>query len=160
MDSWEHKVLSNVDNKLIYNSVNITTINEICKENLENEDDVKKWLEENQVKYDEIKNSEEMAKSRVGEVLYEKMIRDYTYKQWSKYPEQLKPEVLSRIPIRPNFDTRYFNDKYQALPSEGYTKFFENILDNPLIKVKLNTCFFELKKNVDLSGLKTIYWTY
>ena len=154
---WEHKVLSNVDNKFVSIPVNITTINELCNLNLKNEEDVEKWLEENQEKYDEITNSEEMAKSRIGEILYEKMIKNYTYKQWEKYPEELKPEVLSRIPVRKNFDTRYFNDKYQALPKYGYTNFFEKILKNPLIDVKLDTCFFELKKNLDLTGMKIIY---
>ena len=48
-----------------------------------------------------------MAKSRVGDVLYEKLFRGYTKKQWDKYPEELGPEVTARIPIRNNFDDRY-----------------------------------------------------
>tara|TARA_B100000787_G_C16185027_1_gene294137 strand:- start:1431 stop:1700 length:270 start_codon:yes stop_codon:yes gene_type:complete len=87
-----------------------------------------------------------MAKSRVGEVLYEKIFKNYTFKHWNKYPSELKPEVLARIPIRNNQDTRYFSDKYQVLPKEGYTKFFENILNNPLISVKLNTDFLNSRK--------------
>ena len=84
-----------------------------------------------------------MAKSRIGNKLYEKLIKDYTYKQWNKYPEDLDKSVLERIPIRPNFDTRYFNDKYQALPHKGYTHFFEQILNNKNIEVKLNTDYFD-----------------
>ena len=88
-----------------------------------------------------------MAKSRIGNKLYEKLIKDYTFKQWNKYPEELDKSVLERIPIRPNFDARYFNDKYQALPHKGYTHFFEKILDNKNIEVKLNTDYFEHIKN-------------
>lgn len=140
---WEHKVITFTDNKFVSIPVNISTINELCEENLQNEKDVSEWLENNQVKYDTINNSEEMAKSRIGTKLYEKLIKDYTFKQWEKYPEELDKSVLERIPIRPNFDTRYFSDKYQALPEKGYTRFFEKILDNKNIEVKLNTDYFE-----------------
>ena len=144
---WEHKVLTYVDNKFVPIPVNITTINQLCEENLQDENDVNKWLEKNQLKYDTINNSEEMAKSRIGNILYEKLIKDYTFKQWNKYPNELDKSVLARIPIRPNFDTRYFNDKYQALPHKGYTHFFEKILDNKNIEVILNTDYFEHIKN-------------
>jgi UDP-galactopyranose mutase len=144
---WEHKVLTYVDDKFVSIPVNITTINQLCEENLKDENDVKEWLERTQVKYDNITNSEEMAKSRIGEVLYDKLIRDYTYKQWNKYPEELDKSVLERIPIRNNFDTRYFNDKYQALPHKGYTHFFERLLDNKNIEVLLNTDYFEYIKD-------------
>lgn len=128
--------------------VNITTINELCEENLQNETDVNDWLKKNQIKYENINNSEEMAKSRIGDKLYEKLVKDYTFKQWNKYPNELNKSVLERIPIRPNFDTRYFNDKYQALPHKGYTHFFEKLLDNNNINVKLNTDYFEhIKSN-------------
>jgi UDP-galactopyranose mutase len=140
---WEHKVLTYTDDKFVSIPVNITTINELCNENLENEKDVKNWLEKNQIKYDTIQNSEEMALSRIGRELYEKLIKDYTFKQWNKYPNELDKSILERIPIRPNFDTRYFNDKYQALPQKGYTHFFKNILNHENIEVKLNTDYFE-----------------
>jgi UDP-galactopyranose mutase len=100
----------------------------------------------NQTQYTNITNSEEMAKSRVGEVLYEKLIKDYTFKQWNKYPSELDKSVLERIPVRPNFDTRYFSDKYQALPHKGYTHFFTKLLNHPNIEVLLNTDYFEHSK--------------
>jgi UDP-galactopyranose mutase len=156
-ERWEHKVLSKVDNKYVSIPVNITTINELCGEHLENGADVEEWLSKNQVHYDNITNSEEMAKSRIGETLYNKMVKDYTFKQWNKYPAELDKAILARIPVRPSFDTRYFADKYQALPKHGYTHFFERVLDNPLIEVKLNTCYFEYRKNNNLDGKKIIY---
>ena len=143
---WEHKVLTYTDDKYVSIPVNISTINELCQENLQNENDVNEWLEKNQVKYDTINNSEEMAKSRIGNELYEKLIKDYTFKQWNKYPDELDKSVLERIPVRPNFDTRYFSDKYQALPHKGYTHFFERILDNKNIEVKIDTDYFEYIK--------------
>lgn len=147
---WEHKVLTFVDDKFVPMPVNITTINEICNENLQTEKDVSEWLNKNQIKYENITNSEEMAKSRIGEVLYDKLVKDYTFKQWNKYPSELDKSVLERIPIRANFDTRYFSDKYQALPENGYTHFFERLLDNPNIEVLLNTDYFDIKDKFDI----------
>jgi UDP-galactopyranose mutase len=154
---WEHKVISFVDNKFVPIPVNITTINELCNENIKDEKEVDKWIEKNTIKYDKIENSEQMAKSRIGKVLYNKMVKDYTYKQWKKYPNELNSSVLARIPIRKSFDTRYFSDKYQALPKNGYTNFFKNMLKNKLITVKLNTDFFKFKKNNNLDNIKIIY---
>lgn len=143
---WDHKVLTYIDEKFVSIPVNITTINQLCDVNLQNENDVADWLNKTQVKYETINNSEEMAKSRIGNVLYEKLIKDYTFKQWNKYPAELDKSVLERIPIRANFDTRYFNDKYQALPHKGYTHFFQKMLSNKNIEVKLNTDYFEYLK--------------
>ena len=156
---WEHNVLSYVDDKYVPMPINITTVNMLCNENIETTDEMKEWLNNNQIKYDNIDNSEKMAKSRVGNILYDKLISNYTYKQWGKYPHELNKEVLERIPIRNNFDTRYFNDKYQALPHKGYTHFFLKILNNPLIKYKLNTDFNDFKKNNDLSIYESIIYT-
>lgn len=154
---WEHKVLSYLDKKYVPLPVNINTVNQLLKLNLSNQKQMDLWLKNNQIKYKNIKNSEEMAKSRIGDLLYQKMIKDYTFKQWNKYPEKLDKSVLERIPVRNNFNNNYFNDKYQVLPEKGYTNFFEKLLENELIKVKLNTDFFEMKKNMDLSGYKIIY---
>lgn len=142
---WEHKVLGLVDNKLVPIPVNITTVNMICEENIKNEEEMDEWLDKNQIKCENIENSEDIAKSRVGEILYEKIFKNYTYKQWSKYPNELRPDVLSRIPIRNNFDDRYFSDKYQVLPHKGYTHFFKKMIDHPNITVKLNIDYLSIK---------------
>jgi UDP-galactopyranose mutase len=84
-------------------------------------------------------NSEEVALSRVGPRLYKALFKDYTIKQWAKEPKDLEPSVLERIPVRANFDERYFSDRYQALPTNGYTAIVENMLDHPNITVQLDT---------------------
>ena len=45
--------------------VNINTVNKLCNENIKNEKDMLNWLEKNQLVYDKINNSEEMAKKLV-----------------------------------------------------------------------------------------------
>ena len=68
----------------------------------------------------------------------ERVFKGYTKKMWGKYADKLKPEVLARVRIREDDDTRYFKDKYQAMPKYGYTKMFENML-NENITLVLNT---------------------
>jgi UDP-galactopyranose mutase len=152
---WDHKVVSLVNGRYVSLPVNITTVNELCNIHLETEADMNQWLHNHQIKYDSITNSEEMAKSRIGNTLYTLLIHDYTYKQWDKYPNELDKSVLARIPIRTNQDTRYFSDKFQALPKHGYTEFFENLLNHPNITVQLNTDYNQIKDSVRATA--TIY---
>jgi UDP-galactopyranose mutase len=154
---WEHKVIAKVDEKLVPIPVNITTVNELFGQNLQTEDEMKAWLEENRVKIDSPKDGREAVISKVGNELYEKMFRHYTKKQWDKYPEELHASVLERIPVRTNFDDRYFSDKYQALPKGGYTQLFENLLDHPNITIQLNTDFFDIKDTI--TGFDKLFYT-
>lgn len=135
---WEHEVVSRVGDTLVPFPVNCTTVNMLCGENISTEEEMDDWLAKSLYR-GPINNSRDMALSRVGEKLYERLVRPYTFKQWAKYPEELDAEVLARIPFRNNFDTRYFQDKYQALPRHGYTAFFDNMLCHPLIEVRLGT---------------------
>jgi len=155
---WDHQVLGQVDGKLVNIPVNINTVNALCGENLRTTSEMDKWLSENQDHYETIENSEQMAKSRVGSLLYDKIFRHYTYKQWAKYPEELDASVLARIPIRNDFDNRYFSDRYQALPNDGYTNLVENILKNENITVKLGIDFHELTEQ-EKKQYETIIYT-
>lgn len=154
---YEHKVLASVDGRLVPIPVNITTVNEIFGLNIKNEQEMDQWLQQNQIKNDCPKNGEEAALARVGPVLYERMFKNYTYKQWNKWPHELDASVLNRIPVRNNFDDRYFSDKYQYLPKGGYTQMFEKMLDHPNIQVFLNTDFFDIRHN--LRDYEKIFYT-
>jgi UDP-galactopyranose mutase len=152
---WEHKVLGIVDDKYVPIPVNIETVNKVCDENIKSSYEMRKWLSENQEKFKEIKNGEQAAQSRVGKFLYEKIFKEYTKKQWDKYPDELDASVLARIPVREDFSETYFTDKYQLLPLDGYTKMFENLLNNPNIKTLTNTDFFTF----DTKGYDKIFYT-
>ena len=110
----------------------------VCGQNIKTPEEADDWLAKTQVKYDKIENGYQMATSRVGVELYEKIFKHYTYKQWGKYPEELDASVLARIPVRNSFDDRCFTDRYQALPTNGYTQLFENMLSHENINVRLS----------------------
>lgn len=154
---WEHKVIANVEGQLVPIPVNITTVNKLFGTNIQTEEQMRSWLDTNRVKIDSPANGEEAVLSRVGPVLYEKMFKHYTKKQWDKYPEELDASVLNRIPVRFNYDDRYFSDKYQALPVGGYTKVFEKMLAHPNIEIRLNTDYFDVKD--EYSGYQKLFYT-
>lgn len=145
---WEHKVVARVDDKTVPIPVNITTVNTLFNTNIRTETEMQEWLDLNRISFDQPANGEEAVLNKVGEVLYRKMFKHYTKKQWDKYPAELHASVLERIPVRNNYDDRYFSDTHQALPKGGYTKLFENILANPNIIVLLNTDYFEIQEQL------------
>lgn len=154
---WEHKVLAKVDHQLVPIPVNMDTVNRIFNLNLSSEKEMEQWLETNRVPIKNPKDGREAVLSKIGEVLYEKMFKHYTKKQWDKYPEELDASVLNRIPVRTNRDDRYFSDKYQALPEKGYTKIFEKMLDHPNIEVRLQVDYFDVRES--LPEFEKIFYT-
>ena len=77
----------------------------------------------------------------LADYIYEKVFLHYTAKQWGKNPNELDSAVTARVPVYISKDNRYFQDKYQGIPLNGYTKMVENILNHPNIEIKLNTDF-------------------
>lgn len=111
------------------------------------------------------KNSEEVIVSQVGWKMYEMFFKNYTLKQWKRHPRELDASVCGRIPIRTTRDERYFNDKFQALPKDGYTQMFSKILNHPNIDLQLGADFQKLKpklryKHLIYTGMIDEYYNY
>jgi len=140
---WYHKVIGTINGTHFPIPVNITTVNTLCGEDMKTEEDMKEWLNQNTIPNSDPRNSEEVALKRVGPVLYEKIFKEYTFKQWAKYPAELDASVLERIPVRTDDQEGYFSDKYQALPKNGYTDFVRSMIDHPLITFSLETDYTE-----------------
>ena len=81
--------------------------------------------------------------------VYEKVFLHYTAKQWGVNPDEVDGAVTARVPVYLSRDNRYFQDKYQGIPLEGYTKLVENMLNHPNIEVRLNTDYKDVKENFD-----------
>ncbi|HEV9943888.1 TPA: UDP-galactopyranose mutase [Streptococcus pneumoniae] len=91
-------------------------------------------------------NLEEQAISLVGTDIYEKLIKDYTEKQWGKPTTELPSFIIRRLPVRLTYDNNYFNDTYQGIPIGGYTQIVEKMLDHENIDVETNVDFFVNKE--------------
>lgn len=85
----------------------------------------------------EPQNLEEQALSLVGKDVYEKLVKGYTEKQWGRDCKELPAFIIKRLPLRFTYDNNYFNDRYQGIPIEGYTRMVERMLQG--IEVKTGT---------------------
>ena len=93
-------------------------------------------------------NLEEKAISLIGRPLYEAFIRDYTAKQWQTDPKNLPASNITRLPVRYNFNNRYFSDTYEGLPVDGYAAWLERMADHELIDVRLDTDWFDVREEL------------
>lgn len=103
-----------------------------------------------------IDNLENKAISLIGRPLYEAFIKGYTQKQWEADPKDLSSEIINRLPVRYNFDNRYFSDKYEGLPLDGYKTWIERMADHPNIEIKLNTDFL-VNKSEYVGNVPIVY---
>jgi UDP-galactopyranose mutase len=146
---YEHRVLASVRDRLVPIPINRTTLNRLFDLDLRSDEEASRYLAARAEPVADIRTSEDVVVNAVGRELYELFFRGYTRKQWGLDPSQLDKQVTSRIPTRTNIDDRYFGDSFQAMPSEGYTRMFEKMLDHPLIDVRTGVDFSEVRGEVD-----------
>ena len=144
---FEHRVLAQVDGKLLPIPINLDTVNRLYNRNLDSAG-LEKFFESVREKVENIRTSEDVVVSTVGRDLYEKFFRGYTRKQWGLDPSELSSQVTARIPTRTNRDDRYFGDTYQSMPLHGFTRMFENMLDHDKIEIQLSTDYRDIKDSV------------
>lgn len=129
-NDYVHKAMSFVDGRFLPFPINIDTINQLYNKNLD-ENTIGEFIEQHQ---SDIVN---------------KFFVNFTNKQWECDRSELDPEVLARVPFRKSFDPRYFTDRYQGNPKQGYTKMFEKMIENKNIKIILNTDYKEIINYID-----------
>ena len=112
-------------------------------------------------------NFEEFLLSKIGPTLYEMFFKDFTKKFWGRDPVELPASIAKRLPIRFNFNDRYYHDShiYEGIPTNGYTKIFEKLLEN--VEVILQEDFLKNKsywiscsKKIVYSGNLDAYFDY
>jgi UDP-galactopyranose mutase len=149
---YQHRVLTYVDGQLIPMPITTETINKLYNLNLSNFE-IEEFLCKQADKLEEINNSEDVVLSKAGKDIYEKFFKNYTKKQWDVYPNELDKSVISRIPVRYTRDTRYFTNKYQGMPKQGYTSMFIKMIDSPYIHILLNTDYKQIIDNIEYEKL-------
>jgi UDP-galactopyranose mutase len=95
------------------------------------------------------RNLEEKAIASVGRTLYELLIRGYTRKQWQTDPKELSADIIGRLPVRLTFDDRYFADRFEGMPTDGYTAIFNRMLKHPKISIRLGVDYFDVADQIE-----------
>lgn len=151
-NGYQHRVLAYIDGKKVPVPINLTTVNTMLDKNFTT-NELMDYFESVKLRPGTINNSKDVIVSQVGEFFYEKIFKNYSFKQWGVYPDELLSEVTERIPVKYNSDDRYFSDRYQGLPLGGYTKLFEKLLSNSNITVMLNMDYKSAMDNVRFGSL-------
>lgn len=142
---YEHRVLADIDGKLVPMPINRTTLNVLYDLDLRTDEEAESYLRTRAEPVDIIRTSADVVISKVGRELYETFFQGYTRKQWGMDPSELDKSVTARVPTRTDTDDRYFADTFQAMPLEGYTRMFERMLDHPNIDVLLGVDYEEAR---------------
>ena len=134
-----HEVVAKVGDKLIPVPFNLNTLHMVYDQ--EKADRLeKKLIEEygldSRVPIMKLRESTDADVREIADYVYKNVFLYYTMKQWGQTPEEISPEVTGRVPVVISYDNRYFKDKYQSVPIDGFTPMFEAMLDHPNIEVR------------------------
>ncbi|TFD50791.1 UDP-galactopyranose mutase [Cryobacterium frigoriphilum] len=148
--NYEHRVFTNFGGEVFPLPINLGTINQFFRAAY-SPAEARALIAGQAAEFatGESQNLEEKGISLIGRPLYEAFIRDYTAKQWQTSPTELPAEIISRLPVRYNYDNRYFNDTHEGLPVDGYTAWIERMADHPNIEVRLGTDFFDETQEIN-----------
>jgi len=161
---YEHKVLGSIDGKLVPIPFSLKSL-EMCfppeKAEKLKATLIGKYGLNNKVTISQLRKENDPELSELAEYVYEKVFLNYTKKQWGLLPEQLGEGVTGRVPVYVSYDERYFQDKFQYMPKDGYTKLFENLLNHGNIRLHLGEDILERvsfgENTVEVDGERCIF---
>lgn len=144
-------------NGVLYNlPFNMNTFNKLWGVNTPAE--AKKKINQQCKEYAHIKhpsNLEEQALTLCGRDIYDKLIKEYTEKQWGRLASELPAFIIKRLPFRFTYDNNYFDDLYQGIPEKGYNHLINQLLVGA--DIRLNTDYFKDRSELDSLAHKTLF---
>ncbi len=137
-----HEVVAKVGDKLIPVPFNLNTLQMVYEKKKADrlaEKLIAEYGEGSRVPIMKLRENEDPDVREIAQFVYENIFLKYTMKQWGQKPEEISPEVTGRVPVLISHDDRYFQDRYQGVPKDGFTPMFERMLDHENIEVRLST---------------------
>lgn len=147
-----HEVVAKVDGRLIPIPFNLNTLHMVFEKEKAERLECKligTYGEGSRVPIMKLRESEDADIREIADYVYENVFLRYTMKQWGQTPEEISPEVTGRVPVLISYDNRYFQDKYQGVPKDGFTPMFERMLAHENITVR---CGVDCKEVLTFSG--------
>jgi UDP-galactopyranose mutase len=156
--SYQHRVFGKYQGQVYSLPMNLGLINQFFGK-AHTPDEARALIAEqsSEIATEDATNLEEKAISLIGRPLYEAFIKGYTAKQWQTDPTKLSADIITRLPVRYNFDNRWFNDTHEGLPVDGYTAWLTRMAEHPNIEVRLETDFFDVAE--EFKGKVPIVYT-
>ena len=134
-----HEVVAKVGDQLIPVPFNLNTLHMVYdkeKADLLEKKLIEAYGEDSRVPIMKLRESMDADVREIADYVYKNVFLYYTMKQWGQTPEEISPEVTGRVPVVISYDNRYFKDKYQSVPVDGFTPMFAAMLDHPNIEVR------------------------
>lgn len=146
---YQLQVLGFIDGKNVPIPFNLNTLNELLPN--DSAEKLKKKLLDtigynNKIPILKLREVDDKDLKFLANYIYKKVFVNYTKKQWGLTPEELDPTVTERVPIVVSKDNKYFQDRYQGVPINGYTQMFSAMLKSSNIELMMNTGFNDLIK--------------
>ena len=157
-NTYMHKVLGYIDGIETHIPFNFNTLYDVFPKTLAKKLEEKllsKFEFDSKVPILEFQKQEDDDLKFLANYVYEKIFLHYTTKQWGLTPQEVDGAVTARVPVYLSKDNRYFQDKYQGIPLEGYTKVIEKMLSHKNIELRLKTDY----KDIDSSKFDKIFYT-
>jgi len=148
---YQHKVLGFIEGKFVPIPFNLNTLYQLLSNKLAERIEgklINKFGYNKKVPILELKKMGDKDLRFIANLIYEKIFLNYTKKQWGLKPEEIDSLVTARVPVVISRDNRYFQDRYQGLPKNGYTKMFKKMLQNNNTEIKLNTDFKSIRNKL------------
>jgi UDP-galactopyranose mutase len=148
-NDYVHKVYTVHNDEIFPMPINLGTINQFFRSSY-SPNEARQLIETQAGDFGAVKNTnlEEKAISLIGRPLYEAFIRGYTAKQWQTDPKILDADIISRLPVRYNYDNRYFSDDFEGLPIDGYDSWLLKMAKSELISTLIKTEFKEIRSEI------------
>lgn len=155
---YEHRVFANSGGQAYSFPMNLSLIAQVYGRYYSPED-AKALIaaEASEIDSQDASNLEEKAISLIGRKLYERFVKNYTAKQWQTDPTELDPSIITRLPVRYDFDNRYFTDRFQGQPAKGYTAMFEQMANHPNIEIRYGVDYLAEKSQGLHADVPTVY---
>ncbi len=137
-----HQVVAKIGDTLLPVPFNLNTLHMVYEKKLADELEEKlihAYGQGSRVSIMQLRENKDPQIQEIAQFVYENIFLKYTMKQWGQTPEEISPEVTGRVPVLISYDNRYFQDKYQGVPANGFTDMFKNILDHKNLTVQTNT---------------------
>lgn len=139
---YEHRVLGKINDKLVpipFNFKSLEILYNQKEASMLKEKLLKKYPDQKKISILDLINDQDKEIQKLGRFIYKNVFENYTAKQWNMPISQIDTSVINRVPVILDYGDRYFQDKIQYMPKDGYTEIFNNMLNHPNITVELST---------------------
>ena len=155
-NNYEHRVIALIDGIETNIPFNFNSLYQVFPKNMAlnlQSKLIENYGRNSKVPILELKKEKDNDLNFLADFIYKKVFLEYTKKQWGILPEEIDSTVTARVPIYIGEDNRYFHDKYQGIPIDGYTELIKKMITHPNITLMLNTDY----KNIKLKYKRLFY---